>query len=154
VRRWPGILRSRCLCWTILTLAAIGCRGKTDSYERFVPSSPASSRALTAALSEWRDGKAPGKLALSDPKAWIIDSHRRAGQRLKRFEILGEIPFEHARCFAVRLTFENPDEQVAARFMVFGIEPLWIYRQEDYEMLAHWEHKMEDPALASPEPAR
>jgi hypothetical protein len=37
----------------------------------------------------------------------------------------------------VRLHLDNPAAEERAKFVVFGIDPLWVYRQEDYEMLIH-----------------
>ena len=37
--------------------------------------------------------------------------------------------------------------------MIVGIDPLWIFRHEDYDLLLHWEHQMpteskQDPATS------
>ncbi len=29
------------------------------------------------------------------------------------------------------------------RFLVVGIDPILVFRQEDYELISHWEHKMD-----------
>jgi hypothetical protein len=42
------------------------------------------------------------------------------------------------RCDAVRLTFDGPREEVRTRFVVFGQDPVWVMRYEDYEMVMHW----------------
>jgi hypothetical protein len=70
---------------------------------------------------------------------------------LEDFEILGEVPGATARCFAVRLKLREPVGDEKVRYAVFGIDPLWVFRQEDLEMLSHWEHPMppEEP-VSSP----
>ena len=46
------------------------------------------------------------------------------------------------RVFTVKLTLVNPGEEVKARYVVMGLDPLWVIRNEDFEMLAHWDHPM------------
>jgi hypothetical protein len=69
---------------------------------------------------------------------------------LDDFEILGEVPGPTGRCFAVRLKLREPVAEEKVRYAVFGIDPLWVFRQEDLEMLGHWEHPMppEEPAAS------
>jgi hypothetical protein len=61
-----------------------------------------------------------------------------------RYTILGEAPGDAPRCFAVRLHLEEPQEEQRVRFVLIGLDPLWVFRHEDYEMLAHWECGVED----------
>ena len=49
---------------------------------------------------------------------------------------------DETRAFAVRLSLENPPEVQVVRYLVVGNDPLWVFRQEDYEMISHWEHPM------------
>jgi hypothetical protein len=51
-----------------------------------------------------------------------------------------------ARPFAVRLILGEPREIVATRYLVLGLDPLWVFRQEDFERMLHWEHKMDGTA--------
>ena len=43
--------------------------------------------------------------------------------------------------FVVKLRLEQPREEQTARFIVLGQDPLWVFREEDYEMAAHWDHQ-------------
>jgi hypothetical protein len=36
--------------------------------------------------------------------------------------------------------------------VVIGIDPLWVFRHEDYDLLLHWEHPME-PVSVEPSQA-
>jgi hypothetical protein len=138
------------LGWILL---AAGCVGQPGSgTARFVPSEETARRALDAALAAWVAGEPPGKVTAGPPAVYLIDSHRRPGQSLKSYEILGPVPGEGPVLLAARLTLAGPtpgseaaDGQVRvqeerARFVVFGIDPLWVYRQEDYEMMIHMNH--------------
>ena len=85
------------------------------------------------------------------PALFVVDTYRRENQTLTSFEILGEVPGTTKRTFLVKLTLANPDAQEKARYSVLGIDPLWVYRHEDLEMLAHWEHPMPSPTTTPEE---
>jgi hypothetical protein len=130
--------------WIVGALAclfsAIGCQPKpVEGYERFIPEPVIARKTLAAMLDEWRDGVEPAKIN-------VVDKHRVPGQRLVRHEILGEVATDGARGFAVRLTLENPVEEPVVRYFVIGVEPIWVFRQEDFELISHWMHPMEGPA--------
>lgn len=126
----------------LLAAAAAGCPSK--GYDRFIPSTPSALQALETGLNAWREGQHPGPIEGSEPKIDFVDSRWIAGRRLQDFEILGEIPGDGPRCFTVRLSLGNPIQEQKVRYYVFGVEPLWIFRQEDYDMMNHWEC-MDDP---------
>lgn len=125
----------------VLAAAICGC-GRQETNERYVPATDEARRAVEAALVDWQDGKLPGEIDRVKPIARVIDTHRKPGQTLESFEILGESPAEGVRCFAVRVTLGNPAAEERLRYYVVGIDPLWVFRQEDYDMLARWECKM------------
>ncbi len=136
----------------LLAAAAIccGCAQEPDKLERFVPAPELAERALEAVLADWKAGKPPGSIDRLAVKVHITDNQRKPGQLLDDFEILGEVPSATVRCFAVRLKLREPLAEEKVRYAVFGIDPLWVFRQEDLEMLGHWEHPMpaEEPASA------
>jgi hypothetical protein len=131
-RRAAGLLG-----WGLLLLCCGGCGRR--GYERYYPPAAAAREALEAALGAWQDGQAPGLLQAHSPPVMVVDSVRRPGQRLTRYEVLGQVPGDGPRCFAVRLVLEDPAREQKARFVVLGVSPLWVFRQEDYDMMAHWE---------------
>ena len=56
----------------------------------------------------------------------------------------------------MKLKLSNPTAEKRERYVIVGIDPLWIFRQEDYDLLLHWEHQMpparpEDSAVTLPE---
>jgi hypothetical protein len=67
------------------------------------------------------------------------------------FQILAQSDIENARQFTVRLNFEH--EPLLVRYNIVGRQPVWVFRQEDYEMISHWEHKMEEEAAPPTERA-
>jgi len=127
--------------WLIVgcALTALGCHGGPTTA-RFIPATETARQALEAALRSWQQGRPAGKLeTLSNPQVILVDRCRRSEQTLEQFNILGEVPGEGPRCFAVRLRLQNPEETQRVRFVVFGEDPLWVYRYEDYEMMIHWQ---------------
>jgi hypothetical protein len=132
----------------ILLLAACGGCRSGNAYERYVPGADAAKEALTAALKSWQSGSPIGRVAGTSPPIDVIDTHRKPGQRLQEFAILGPAAGEGPRCFAVRLTLDNPRDEKKVRFVVFGIDPLFVMRYEDYVMMEHMDHNTPQRAAA------
>ncbi len=124
-----------------LLLVMTGCEHQRSESE-FIPANDECRVALTAALDAWKAGRPAGPVAGTVPLIHVTDSSRISGQTLKSWEILGEVPGNAQRCYAVRLVLENPNEERRERFVLVGIDPLWIFRHEDYDLLLHWEHQM------------
>jgi len=133
------------LVFVAITVA--GCGGRTR--QDYVPKTAAAREALDKALVAWRDGEPPGRIE-GKPAVHVGDTHRRAGQKLAKYEIVGELPSDEGRLFAVRVKLENPTAEEKINYLVVGIDPLWVFRQEDYQMVTHWEHKMPPAAAANP----
>jgi hypothetical protein len=140
-----------CRAATLLAATAIccGCDREPDNLDRFVPAPELARAALEAVLADWKAGLPLGPIDRLAVKVQITDNQRKPGQLLDDFEILGEVPGATARCFAVRLKLREPFAEEKVRYAVFGIDPLWVFRQEDLEMLGHWEHPMEPEESAS-----
>lgn len=133
-------------------LLAAGCQ-KSATIEQYIPAAADARTALEAALTAWKRGEPPNRLVESSLPVAVqfSDNRHTAGQRLEKFEILGEVPGGTARSFSVKLVCVEPTEELRIRYYVVGIDPLWVWRQEDYDMTLHWEHPME-PAAEVAEP--
>ncbi|MFM9963630.1 MAG: hypothetical protein ACKV2Q_20675 [Planctomycetaceae bacterium] len=124
-----------------------GCEPSAGTgQERYIPASEKALAAITVALEMWQRGDPAGEVPGTKPLVIVVDSFRRVGQTLEQFEVLGEVPGLTQRTYLVKLKFANPAAEEKARYAVFGIDPLWIYRHEDLELLMHWEHKMPAPS--------
>lgn len=136
-----------------LAAAIAGC-GQRPDYSKYIPAVDTAQAALETALAAWRSGQtAPLRLTDPDVAVEIIDAQRKPGQRLVGFEIQGEESAEGPRCFVVRLDLENPADTLQVRYYVLGLDPLWIFRQEDYDMVNHWDCEMPGenlPASSAP----
>ena len=79
------------------------------------------------------------------PAVRVVDSKWTAGQKISKFQILDEDSGQGPIFFSVRLTTKETGKEQVVRYVVVGLDPLWVIRQEDFEMLAHWEHPMKKP---------
>lgn len=122
--------------WTpILALAVLlGC--KKAGEEKYTPSESNARQALETALTQWRDGQAkPASFPLGKVKVEVADKTWSDGEKLQAFEILGE---ESAgtgpRVFNVKL--KTAKSEKTTKYYVFGIDPLNIYAEADYQKLS------------------
>jgi hypothetical protein len=135
----------RAICVLVMTL--LGC--SRGDHQRYVPASALAREALTASLESWAAGEQTPRLASGQPGLQFADS-LRARRNLERFEIVGELPIQDGRRFEVQLHLRNPAGSEKAEYIVLGIDPLWIIRQEDYNMITHWDHPMPQERAPSP----
>ena len=133
------------ICAGLIALGLIsslpGCQ-KARTNADFIPSPSQSQDALRAALEAWKAGQPSGPVAGTSPVVHVTDSSRVSSQTLDDYQILGEVPGNAPRCFAVKLKLSDPVEEKRERYVIVGIDPLWIFRHEDYDLLLHWEHQM------------
>ncbi len=126
-----------------------GCARKALDY---TPSLAVAESAVRSGLETWKSGQPPGEVAGTSPVIHVTDAGRKPGQVLDDFQILGEVRGSAGRTIAVTLHLSNPSEVIKTRYIVVGIDPLWVFRQEDYELLMHWDHHMpttEEPKTQS-----
>jgi hypothetical protein len=144
----------RCKYHALVALAAGLCLSAcrpADYRTRYVPQESVARAALAAALTAWQSNNDQRHLRLDNETAVeVIDVSRRPGQTLRQFNILGDISTDGGRWFEVELMLDNPAQVERVRYCVIGIDPLWVFRQWDYEQLAHWDHPMPaDPQIDS-----
>lgn len=133
------------LAVSLLCGLCVGCGSSSgNGHERYVPKPQQATSTIQTALEAWHRGEPVGEVRGTKPLVFVIDSFRREGQTLERFEILGEVAGLTQRTYLINLSFANPTAEEKVRFAVLGIDPLWVYRHEDLELLSHWEHKMPD----------
>ena len=89
--------------------------------------------ALEASLNAWRSGKKPGLVEGTNPPVQVADNDWSLGRKLSAFEILREQPSESDKRFVVKLTYAAPASDTEAVYVVLGIDPIAVFREEDYE---------------------
>ena len=124
-----------------IAVICCGCTREPDA-NRYVPAADLARDAVEAVLADWQAGLPCGPIDRLKVKVESIDNQRKPGQKLAGFEILGEVTQPGARCFAVRLQFQNSTATPKVRYVVIGIDPLFVYRQEDFDLLNQWDHMM------------
>ena len=125
----------------------IGCGSAPGAgQERFIPATSTARAAIELAMQAWQSGEPAGEVKGTHPVVFFADAHRREGQTLERYEILGEVPGDTPRCFLIKVKLAHPETEEKIRYAVIGIDPLWVFRHDDLEMLTRWEHPMPAPA--------
>ena len=133
---------------------ATGCggRGPADDPNVVLPTPEAARAAVATVLEAWRGGQWSGAIKTPAAAVELVDTERKADRPLTAFEILGAFEADRFRGFHVKLTVENPREEQVVRYLVVGNDPLWVFRQEDFDRFSHWEHKMDNDDDADPAP--
>ena len=130
---------------------AAGCsRGQRN--EDFVPREDAARAALDSYLAAWVRGETAQTVAGMHPPVLVVDDLRAKGRTLKSYSILGPVPADAPICFAVQLSLDNPRGEVRERYVVVGLDPLWVWRYDDYLMITHWAHPMPDTRSPAKKP--
>jgi hypothetical protein len=138
-----------------LTLAALlagtGC-SRAQRNEDFVPKEDTARAALDAYLRAWSQGQTGQAVPDTSPPIMAVDELSQQKRRaLKKYTILGPTPADAPLCFAVQLSLGNPDQEVRERYVVVGLDPLWVWRYDDYLMITHWSHPTPaDQKLSAP----
>jgi hypothetical protein len=113
----------------------LGCNSSGNS-KRFFPSETSARESLEIALNRWKDGQKPGHVDDHKPALEILDSKWEAGQKLTGYEITGEEKnADNHHRFTVKLTLKQGGT-VEAHYIVYGQNPLWVCREEDYAKLS------------------
>ena len=82
----------------------------------------------------WKNGEKWEKIPAGASTIEVLDNKWRAGQQLADFQILEADPAgEGPQWFTVKLVMKKPAGELKVRYVVVGIDPLWVYRDEDYK---------------------
>lgn len=134
-RRLPLVPRARRIASNPglgLVLALVfGC-GSRPPEERFTPSAEAARAAVEQVLTQRRDST-PIAGKPGDVEAKLVDSKLLKDRPLRDFEVISELPWDQGRCYSVRLKWDSPPEDDVVRYIVLGIDPIWVFRVEDAE---------------------
>ncbi len=144
-QRWGNRQRFRGAASVILLMTAhVACRQEPPEPPPFVPPWPLARQSLELSLAAWREAVATASIPVI-PGVQFVDRKRKPNQKLIAFQILGQSEIENARQFTVRLNLEGEEAPQLVKYNVVGRDPVWVFRLDDYEMFAHWEHEMSAP---------
>jgi hypothetical protein len=108
-----------------------GCGG--DSHERFIPAADQARSAVDAALSSWKAGEPHKTLTNHKPPVDLFDARRQAGKKLEEFHIAEEVRGQQHPTFKVKLRLAGEKQDEETTYIVIGIDPLLVFRAEDYK---------------------
>lgn len=120
------------VCLICVSLLAIVCGCGGQSHDQYVPESSQARQALEAALNAWKDGKPHEPIRTSDPPVEMYDARWRDGQKLESFEVAEELSPDPHPAFKVRMRFAGSLQDEESTYFVMGIDPLLVFRSEDY----------------------
>ncbi len=113
----------------VLNSSISGCGG--NSRSTYLPAAGKARESLTTALTAWKSGAPHGPIASSKPVINVFDLRWTQGKKLESFAILEEMKNTEQPQFKVRMQFAGEPEQTNV-YLVIGIDPLQIFRDEDY----------------------
>lgn len=129
--------------WLTLGLTALtlcGCSRVDRSQTDILPNTDKARVALDKALTAWKNGEKMGSIKEEAYTVEVADRIWMAGKKLSAFEILEAEDKPGPRWFSVRLTLKGSQPQTV-RYAVLGINPLWVYREEDFNKLCEMGNK-------------
>ena len=109
-----------------------GCGASTSDY---IPNSSTARDDLTTALTSWQKGGKPSQLLTGEHPIYMVDSQWENGQVLESFEIVEDTPSTSPteKWYKVLLKMKKPSGEKRVGYVAVGREPMWIFRDEDYE---------------------
>jgi hypothetical protein len=111
-------------------LLAVGCAKNETSY---IPAADTARPALEAALNAWKSGQPVDSVKLGEKPVNLVDSRWQGGAKLQSFEVTAEIPPNPLRAYKVKVQTDKDQAASETTYLVVGIDPLLIYRLDDYE---------------------
>jgi hypothetical protein len=139
--------------WLIVAAPCLGLLGGCDStgHARFTPTKDVARSSLEAALSAWRDGQ-PTESVKAKPPVRVADSVWQGGQQIESFQVGDEEdPGDGTKQFAVKLTMKKTREVKEVRYVVNGLDPVWVYNGDDYRHFLDMDNKpVSPPARSAP----
>jgi hypothetical protein len=136
----PG--RSAGTLLTVLGLALCalsGCSRLRNELD-ILPNTDKARAALDKALAAWKDGQKVGTIQWDSQKIEVLDRVWQSGKKLSAYEIVKAEDKPGPRWFTVKLTLQgSPPQQVS--YAVLGLDPLWVYREEDYNQMCGMSNK-------------
>jgi hypothetical protein len=114
-----------------LALCLPGCGG--DRTEDYVQTTESARSALEASLNAWKNGEPHGTIKSGETAIDVFDTRWRDGAKLESFTIGEEVAGDDHKQFRVSMRFEGALQDEENTYRVMGINPINVFRDEDYE---------------------
>ena len=133
----------RCRALLMIVMAGLaGCGGGSAP----LPSANDAHQALQTSLEAWKAGKPATSLAAEKPSIEFVDFEWKAGKALTEFSLGQEAPGQGVQTLSASLTIKGESGPKEVNFMILGLDPMRIFRDEDYSRAMNMDN--------SPDPAR
>ncbi len=118
------------MCLTTCLMALAGCN-RQEKVEAYMPKGDAARQALEKALKSWQDGQKMGTIKSDAGNIQPQDFEWSAGKKLTKFEIGAEqAAGDGPTRYSVKITVGTKSKD--AVYVIVGKDPLWVFREEDY----------------------
>ena len=131
----------RRLTLVLLALAASGCGGGSAP----LPSSTEARTALQTALDAWNTGTPASALVEGKPSLQAVDHEWASGKGLDSYVIGDEQSGDGNKTFTVSITLKGSSSPIDVRYMIFGRNPIRVYRDDDFTRMANMEDNPTQP---------
>ena len=123
-------------CALFFLIALAGCGGGDAP----LPSEIEAKTALTTALDLWKAGKPAAELTALKPSIQAVDQDWVSGKILENYTIGEEIPGTGNKTIAVSLTIKGSSSPLSVHYMIFGKDPVRVYRDVDFERMSNMDN--------------
>lgn len=133
------IFRSMTIPALTAVLAIAGCGGSSSKY---TPTGESAKETLTHALTAWQKGEKYGQVSNANPPINVSDFQWEGGKGLESFEILGEepVPGQSNKMFSVSLKLKGGKSATKTKYVVVGVNPVWVYQEENFKRLLNMDN--------------
>jgi hypothetical protein len=135
----PPVLLSA--LFLMLPAALAGC----GSGAAPLPSTALARQALQASLDAWKAGKPASALVTEKPSIETVDFEWKAGKALAEYTIDSETPGKGTQTFGATLTLKGTPTPKKVEYMVLGLDPVRIYRDEDFKRAMNMDNAPSTP---------
>lgn len=116
-------------------ISFVGCSNRSAP----LPTGTAARQALETALDAWKTGQSPSSLVQRQPSIEVVDFQWSSGEALIAYSLGRDVPGQGTQTISASLTLKgHPSKDV--KYMVFGTNPLQIYRDEDFTRAMNMEN--------------
>ncbi len=127
----------------LVLAAASGCGGASAP----LPSSTEAKTALQTTLDAWKTGTPASALVEGNPSIQAVDHEWVSGKGLDAYVIGDEQSGDGNKTFTVSITIKGSSAPIDVRYMIFGRNPIRVYREDDFTRMANME---DNPTQSKP----
>jgi len=128
-----------------LFLIALGLLAGCGEGSAPLPSKASAREALQTALDAWKAGKPPSSLAGAKPGIEVVDFEWKAGKALSDFSLGEETMGQGTQTIAATLTLPGEKAPKPVTYMILGLDPLRIFRDEDFHRALNMDNAPVEP---------